>query len=77
MTESQNKQILDYLKSGKSLTPLEALSLFDCWALSSRIANLKQEGYDIVTEMINDEKTGKRYAKYHLISDQLKLKLTA
>lgn len=61
---SQNQRILNYLKKGKSLTPLQALRLFDCWALSSRISNLKDEGHNIKTEIIRTK--DKHFARYSL-----------
>lgn len=61
---SQNQRILNYLKKGKSLTPLQALRLFDCWALSSRISNLKDEGHKIKTEIIRTK--DKHFARYSL-----------
>ena len=63
-TESQEKQILNYLQSGKSITQLEALNMFDCMRLSARIYRLKKRGHNIKTEMI--EENGKRFAKYYL-----------
>lgn len=45
--ETQNKQILDYLKSGKSITAIDALNKFKCFRLASRIADLKGLGYNI------------------------------
>jgi hypothetical protein len=68
-TESQNKRIRKYLESGKSLTPLEALYLFNCFRLGARVHNLKSEGMNIESEMIeitSDGKT-KRVAKYSLV----------
>jgi len=61
---SQNTLILTHLKKGKTLTPLQALRLFDCWALSSRISNLKSDGHKIKTEMVT--KNGKTFARYSL-----------
>lgn len=61
---SQNQRILNYLKKGKTLTPLQALRLFDCWALSSRISNLKDEGHNIKTEIIRTK--DKHFARYSL-----------
>jgi len=61
---SQNQRIANYLKAGKTLTPLQALSKFDCWALSSRIANLNREGMGIKMKLV--EKNGKRFAMYYL-----------
>ncbi|MCE7856899.1 MAG: hypothetical protein DYG97_10195 [Ignavibacteria bacterium CHB3] len=44
---SQKQAILEYLLSGKSITPLEALDLFKCFRLGARIWDLKKEGHDI------------------------------
>jgi hypothetical protein len=62
--ESQNALIKGWLLNGYSITPMEALNMFGCFRLSARIANLREEGYDIVTEMvtIND----KRVANYYM-----------
>lgn len=68
--KSQNQQILDYMKSGHSITPIEALNKFGCFRLSARIADLKELGYTIHTEMVHDKKpdgTHEKYAKYMLI----------
>ena len=63
--DSQCKRILDYLKEGNGITPIDALNLFGCFRLGARIADIKNMGYDIITEMVvvGD---GKRVAKYHL-----------
>lgn len=46
-TDSQNRAILAYLKSGKRLTQLMALDLFGCMRLPSRIHDIKKAGIDI------------------------------
>jgi len=63
-TESQNALIKGWLLNGKSITPLDALNMFGCFRLSARIANLRDEGLPIVTDIvtIND----KRVARYYL-----------
>ena len=63
--DSQCKKILKYLQEGHSITPIDALNLFRCFRLGARIADIKNMGYNIVTEMVvvGD---GKRVAKYHL-----------
>ena len=61
---SQNKQILSYLVKGKKLTPLDALNKFDCFRLSARILDLRQQGHNIITENIS--KGGKTFAQYSL-----------
>jgi len=64
---SQKKQILSYLKQGFSITPLEALREFNCWALAQRIANLRTEGHNIKTTMVKRKR--KRFASYKLINN--------
>lgn len=62
--DSQNALIKGWLLNGKSITPMEALNMFGCFRLSARIANLREEGLAVVTDMvtIND----KRVARYYL-----------
>ena len=67
-TENQNKRIRKYLETGKSLTALDALYQFSCFRLGARIHNLKSEGMNIestLIEITSDGKT-KRIARYHL-----------
>lgn len=61
---NQDKMILNHLKSGKSLTALEALRLFNCLRLAARIEEIKEQGYPVKTEIVSAN--GKRYAKYIL-----------
>tara|TARA_R100001440_G_scaffold68148_1_gene89588 strand:+ start:750 stop:956 length:207 start_codon:yes stop_codon:yes gene_type:complete len=61
---TQNQKILEYLKSGKKLTPITALNKFGCFRLSARIYNLKEEGHNIITENITRQ--GKTFAEYSL-----------
>ena len=57
---SQNKRIKEYLEKGKSLTPLDALYQFGCWALSSRISDLRKQGVNIKSELIEITSGGKK-----------------
>lgn len=63
---TQKDMILDYLKLGQSLTPMEALKYFGCFRLASRISDLRRKGYSIDRMMVEDKKTSKRYASYSL-----------
>ena len=63
-TESQTALIKGWLLNGYSITQLDALNMFGCFRLSARIANLREEGLDIVTDMVNVN--DKRIAKYYL-----------
>jgi hypothetical protein len=64
--KSQNKEIKNWLETGNSITPIEALNLFGCFRLGARIHDLKNKfGLDIKTEIVEQNK--KRFAKYSLI----------
>ena len=59
-SNSQSAAILEYLRRGNALTPLEALDRFGCFRLGARVWELKQAGYRIVTQMIAvGERSGK------------------
>jgi len=60
---SQNKQIADYLNKGKKLTPIDALNKFGCFRLAARIADLRNDGMNIVTKTIKLE-NNKQIAQY-------------
>lgn len=66
---SQSKQILAHLQAGKSITPIEALNLYGCFRLGARIYDLIQQGHNINSDMVKDERTGKRYARYSLVTE--------
>jgi hypothetical protein len=61
---SQNDRIASYLKAGKTLTPLQALAKFDCWALSSRVSDLNKRGMDVKMDLVKKGK--KQFAKYYI-----------
>ncbi len=63
---SQTDEILRDLKAGKKLTPLDSLDEHNCWRLGARIYDLRRQGFDIKTERITDERTGKTYARYSM-----------
>ena len=60
---TQREEIASYLRSGKSLTSLEALQKFGCFRLPARILELKQRGWDIQKYM-TPVGSGKRVAAY-------------
>ena len=63
-TESQEKQILNDLLTGCSITPIDALNRYGCFRLGARILSLRQQGFNIITDMV--ELNGKRFAKYSM-----------
>ena len=62
---TQNQRILEYLKSGKKLTPKDALKKFGCFRLSSRVFDLRRNGHAIITDYVT--RNGKTFAEYSLL----------
>jgi hypothetical protein len=58
------QKLRKHLEAGRSITPLQALDKWGCMRLGARILELRQEGWNIITETV--KKNGKRYAKYSL-----------
>lgn len=71
MKKSQNEMILKYLMTHKrGITQLKALERFGCLRLSGRIHDLREQGYDIATNIIEVEnRYGEisRVAEYRLV----------
>ena len=69
--ETQNKRIRQYLESGRSLTPLEALYSFGTLRLSARICDLRREGMVIDSKTIEVTSpsvySGKKHVKVYFI----------
>ena len=59
---SQNMEILQALKDGKMITPLDALHDYGCFRLAARVYDLRKKGYDIRTAVMTDH----NYATYYL-----------
>ncbi len=63
-TESQLSRIKEHLLKGCGISPLFALNKFGCFRLASRIKDLRNEGMNIKTEMVEYDE--KRFARYIL-----------
>lgn len=61
---NQTQRILNHLLKGSRITQVEAFRRFQCWRLASRIAELRNEGHDIITNTI--KRNGKQYAQYQM-----------
>jgi hypothetical protein len=62
--QTQKQNILNHLKEGYGITPIDALEKFGCFRLAAVIFNLKKDGYDIKTTI---RKMGnKKFAIYGL-----------
>lgn len=68
-SQSQCKMIAAWLMQGKSITSMEALNMFGCARLASRINDLKNRGMNIDREMIVTPYTNKRVARYFLVNN--------
>ncbi|MBF7694553.1 helix-turn-helix domain-containing protein [Acinetobacter rathckeae] len=64
------QQILAYLKTGESITVIEAGQKFNCHSLSGVISRLRKNGYDIVTNYESNIKNKGTHARYELIEVQ-------
>lgn len=60
----QSRQILTHLREVGSLTNIEAQALYRCRSLPRRIADLKENGYQI-TSVMKVDATGQKYARYY------------
>ncbi len=71
--KSQNAEILSHLKTGRSITASYAMKYLRVYRLAARIADLRDSGYQIRTEMVKrrSKRSGRvvQYAKYTLIED--------
>jgi hypothetical protein len=61
---TQAAQIQKHLEKGGKLTPIQALNRFGCFRLAARIAELRNQGMNIISETVKRE--GRRYARYYL-----------
>ena len=71
--DTQCELILRYMDEHGSITSLEAMKLFGCMRLASRIADLRKRGYMIVKNtirMTNEDGSYRgNYAEYHLATE--------
>lgn len=58
--------IRDWLESGKSITGLDALRMWGCFRLPSRIHDLRERGMDNIEKEMITLPNGKRVAKYFI-----------
>lgn len=63
---TQSEKILTYLEAGRTLTSKQARARFGIQNLRARIAELRAEGYNIVTEEVTFRDTGFNGVKYSL-----------
>lgn len=61
----QTRKVLAHLERTGSISPLEAFGVYRITRLAARIKELRDVGFNIVTDLKEDA-TGTRYASYRL-----------
>ena len=62
---TQCNRILAHMQKGLSITSLEALQMYGCMRLASRISDLRKRGENIVVDRVKTA-NGKSVAQYRL-----------
>lgn len=66
-SESQNKRIFAHMMDGKRITSLEALQLFGCMRLASRISDIRRDHPEVNIKVERIETaTKKKVAQYYV-----------
>lgn len=63
---SKTAAVLAHLKRGRTITSMQAFEKFRATRLADIVFKLRGQGYNISTELVEDEKT--RFARYRLIN---------
>lgn len=72
MKITDKQRVLAWLITGVALTQKMAYEAFGCMRLAARIAELRQDGYNITTTIVTGEdRHGEpmRYAEYRLVTE--------
>lgn len=64
--KNQKEIILAHIKKYGNISTLEGYKKYQIMRVGSVINMLRNEGFDIVTEMEHNKKSNKRYARYYL-----------
>jgi hypothetical protein len=63
----QARKVLAHLKSGKSISPLEARTVYSVERLAASIYDLKNAGY-LIEGVLKEDEAGHRYKRYSLVA---------
>lgn len=66
MSTNHQTQVLDHLKTGKTLSQAEAIYHFDCYRLSAVVERLRKQGHNIVTHQESNLNNKGTHARYEL-----------
>lgn len=67
--DTHAKLILEHMIKYGSITPMDALAEYGCMRLAARIADLREDGIEVETDMVKGKnRFGKtvKYARYYL-----------
>lgn len=64
---TQKEHVLYHMNKIGSISPMEAMRDYTITCLAERIRDLKEDGYNIETEMRTNPATGRKYARYRLV----------
>lgn len=67
--QTQKAWLINALKAGRKITPVDALNEAGCFRLGARIFDLRKDGFEIETDF-NDAPDEPRYAIYRLARGQ-------
>ena len=68
---TQNKQVLNFLRTHGSITPLDAMLHINCYRLAARIHDLRGQGHNIKT--VEEAHDGGTHARYELVEAQMEM----
>lgn len=66
-SESQKEKIRKYLEEGETITSLEALKMFQCFRLASRMTDLKKD--EVPFESVRIQTPTQKYVKAYFIPE--------
>lgn len=69
MSTNHQAQVLNHLKTGKTLSQAEAIYHFDCYRLSAVVERLRKQGHDIITHGEPNLNSKGTRARYELIGE--------
>lgn len=60
----QAQAILAAMLEGQTVSPMDAMRLCGSWRLAARVGDLKESGWNVVSERVSDNE--RTYAQYHI-----------
>ena len=68
MKDSQKQKILDYMREHGSINPSQAYNHLHIYRLGARILDLRRDGYNIKTEIVQEKNAEGETVKYAVYS---------